>query len=199
MPLFRRGIPATQLARDFGVTLNDFTSQVDSLLGRLTENEASMPAPQRGGEVCSAVWAAISASFEASSLSPEEREKLAPLVQEVLIPFWQKHCSNEPGMATILAERTTLYLHGKDSRSQVATATVIVSRLLDTIGVNESLKPQLLRRLIPLFAHRMLGDIHHINHAKTRYGIQLPILAAIVATAEVVAVYEPALKMLKLS
>jgi hypothetical protein len=197
MPPSNRGISAQQLVRDFGANLDALTEKVDALLTRLSEAEATLPVVERRREICTAIWAAITASFEASTLSSEEREKIVPLVQEVLVPYWHQHCAAEPEMAELLATRATLYLNGRDERSQVATASLIVSRLLDAIGAAEDLKPRLANTLAPLFAHRMLGKIHHINDLKSRFGIQLPIVAVICATAEVVAAYEPALRVLR--
>ena len=41
MPGKRRGIPASQLARDYGVSLNEFVSEVIALLARLEGQDAS--------------------------------------------------------------------------------------------------------------------------------------------------------------
>ncbi len=68
MGRFNRGISAKQLVRDYGTTLSDFTAQVDSLVTRLPESEISMPVAERRREVCVAIWAAITAAFDASAL-----------------------------------------------------------------------------------------------------------------------------------
>ncbi len=70
-------------------------------------------------------------------------------------------------MAQLLAERAILYLKGRDPHSQVTTASVIVQRLLDHIGAADAAKAKLSKRLVPMFAHRMLGDIHHFNDTKS--------------------------------
>jgi hypothetical protein len=100
-------------------------------------------------------------------------------------------------MAALLATRATLYLNGRNEKSQVATASIIVGRLLDAIGAAEALKPELARMLTPIFAHRMLGGTHHIDDLKTRFGAHLPVIAAICAAAEAIAAYEPALRILR--
>jgi hypothetical protein len=194
MALFKRGISASKLVRDASVKLDEFTDAIDTLLTRLSDAEASLPVAERRREICTAVWAAIAVSVEASALSIEEREKIAPLMQEILLPYWNKHCAGQADMAALLAARATAYLRGRDEKSQVVTANIIVSRLLDAIGTAETLKPNLVRTLTPLFAHRMLGKIHYINDMKARFGIQLPVIVAICATAEVIAAYEPAFR-----
>ena len=191
----RRGVPASQLARDCGVDLADFTDKIDALLTRLSVIEATMSIPERRREICTAVWAAIQASFEASKLSPVERDGVLPLLQKMLIPYWQEHCAGAARMADWLADHASNYLDGSERNSQVATAGAIVTRLLNTIGTAERLKAPLARALIPMFAHRMLGDVEHISDIKARLGIQLPVIAVLCAT---LAAYEPALRVLRL-
>jgi hypothetical protein len=198
MAVNRRGLPASKLARDCGVYIGDFMEKVDALLAGLSEAEASLPMPGRRREICTAVWAAVQASFEAAWLSPEERTVLLPLLQKVLLPYWQKHCAQDPEMAAWLAEHAQRYLERRDPRSQVITAGTIVQRLLAAIGVVPSLEPELMRTLIPLFAHRMIGDSEYLSDIKSRLGIQLPALAALCAVAEVVMNCEPALRVLRL-
>ena len=198
MAFDRRGISPKQLIGDYGMTLSNFTDQVDSIVAELTEAEASMPAKRRHQEVCTAIWAAITAAFDSSSLSETERANLNPLLEKVLIPYWQKHCASDSEMVAVLAERSKLYLQGRDPESQITTANVIVRHLFDEIGASESARARLSRTLVPLFAHRMLGDIHHINDVKTRLGIQLPMLAALCVTANLLALCDPLLKALRL-
>lgn len=194
----KTGVPASQLARDFGVMLSDFITQVDRLLTRPLVEGASPPADIRR-EVCVAVWASITAAFEASSLSREEKDRLAPLLHEKLVPLWDEHCASDPQMAGQIAARASNYLQGRDPRSQVATASAIVKRLLDEIGAAGEPRRELTRRLIPMFAHRMLGDTYHIDDLKTRFGIQLPVLATMCFTAGFTHALEPALRMLRLA
>jgi hypothetical protein len=194
----RHGLPVGHLARDCGVYLDEFTAKVDELLMRLSAAEASMPVPERRREICTAIWAAVQAAFEASTLSPLEREEILPLLQEVLIPYWQQHCAGEPQMSAWLERHSTRYLQGRNRKSQVATATVIVERLLDTMGTAAQLRPGLVHTLVPLFAHRMIGDTEYLGDIKRRIGIQLPLLIAVCTAADVVAAYEPALRHLRI-
>jgi len=194
----KAGISTQRLARDFGTLLSGFTEQVDRLLTQPAPQSA-VAIPEIRREVCIAAWAAMTASFEASAMSREEKDQLAPLLHETLIPFWQQHCVLDTEVVHRLAERAAHYLEGRHPRSQVATATRIVQRLLDAVGAEGEEKRQLMRKLIPLFAHRMLGDTYHINDLKTRFGIQLPAIIALFFTAGFAPAVEPALQALRLS
>jgi len=194
----KNGVPAAQLARDFGTMLGDFTGQVDALLTQPAIAESSVPLAHIRREVCAAVWAAINSAFEASSLSSEEKDRLAPLLQERLIPMWEKHCAGDPDVAQFLAERAAFYVRGRSPSSQVATASTIVQRLLDEIGASGELRRQLARKLIPLFAHRMLGDTTHIDDLKSRFGIQLPLIAALLLAAGLTDAVGAVLRVLRL-
>ena len=80
----KNGIPAQHLARDFGSLLTEFTDQVDALLTQPAFTESSVPIAHIRREVCAAVWAAIMASFDASSLSTDEKSRLSPLLQNLM-------------------------------------------------------------------------------------------------------------------
>jgi hypothetical protein len=67
------------------------------------------------------------------------------------------------------------------------------------VGAEGEEKRQLSRKLIPLFAHRMLGDTYHIDDLRTRFGIQLPLIATLCLTAGVTQAVEPALRLLRLA
>ena len=195
----RNRIPVQRLARDFGSLLSDFTGQVDALLTQPALTETPLPVAHIRREVCAAVWAAIMAAFDASSLSAEEKSRLSPLLQEQLIPLWEKHCASDPDAARYLAERAPFYVRGRDPASQVATASTIVQRLLEETGADREAKRRLAGKLIPLFAHRMLGDTLHINDLKTRFGIQLPLIAALLLTPGLANAVAATLKMLRLT
>ena len=192
----KNGIPAQHLARDFGSLLTEFTDQVDALLTQPAFTESSVPIAHIRREVCAAVWAAIMASSDAQCFS---QSRLSPLLQERLIPLWEKHCASDPDAVRSLSERASFYVRGRDPASQVATASTIVQRLLDETGATGEAKRRLARKLIPLFAHRMLGDTTHINDLKTRFGIRLPLIAALLLTAGLANTVEPVLKMLRLA
>ncbi len=194
----KSGMSATRLVREYGATLEKFTAEVDALVTRLSDAEASMPVAQRRQEICTAIWAAMSAAFEASALSDEERSRLMPLLGEVLVPYWERHCAPDPQLTQLLLARSKTYLAGGNRQSQVVTASSIVSRLLDEIGAATGHRSRLERQLVPLFAHRMLGDIHYIDDLKTRIGIQLSIVATLCAALGLAEVCEPALRMLRL-
>jgi hypothetical protein len=194
-----RPIPAQRLASDFGSLLGDFTDEVGALLTQPALAESGVPVAHVRREVCAAVWAAILAAFDASVLSAEEKAALSPLLQEKLIPLWEKHCASDPDVIGYLSERAAFYMQGRDPASQVATASVIVRRLLDEAGAVGETKRQLALKLIPLFAHRMLGDRTYIDDLKTRVGIQLPSIAALLLTAGLAGVVDGTLKMLRLT
>ncbi|HTU65308.1 MAG TPA: hypothetical protein VMF52_05125 [Steroidobacteraceae bacterium] len=195
----KRAKAAKQVVREYGKTLQVFIDQVDALVTHLGSSEATMPVPQRRREVCAVVWAVMSAAFAASSLSAEENERLAPLLREVLVPYWEKYCSSEAGMEKMLTERAAYYLDDRDPESQVATASSLVRKLLDSIGADQRSKIELSRTLVPLFAHRMLGDTLHINDVKNRFGIQLSVLGALVAAIGLAqAAYDSALRLMRL-
>lgn len=193
----KRGLPANQVVRDYARTLDDFSAQVDRLVTQLTGIEASMPVADRQREVCVAIWAAITAAFEASSLLPEEKQKLTPLLQEVLVPYWEKHCIAEQQVAQLVSQSATPYLSGRDPHSQVVTATAIVDRLLDQIGATRQIRPELAKSLIPLFAHRILGDIQHINQLRNISGIHFPLMVTLCVTLEFATLYGPAIRALR--
>jgi hypothetical protein len=194
----RHGIPAHQLAHDIGTLLADFTGQVDAFLAR-TAIDSPLPAPQIRREVCAAVWAALTAAFEASAMSQEEKNQLTSLLREKMQSFWQRHCASEPGVAQELPELASRYLAGRDPRSHVVTATQIVHHLLARIGADAEPAGRLARQLVPLFAHRMLGDTWHLNDLKSRVGIQLPLIATLCFTAGITQAVEPALRLLRLA
>jgi hypothetical protein len=199
MPGIRRGIPASQLARDYGVSLNEFS---DSVIGLVTKEWAEQDDGKRAfrrREICAAVSAAMLAAFDASMLAPEEREKLQPLVNEVLLPFWNKHCAqDDPGLAEYINSRTAHYLEGRVDDSRVKSAIAIVSALLEAIDAPEHLRPALKERLVPAFAHRMVGDVYRINDVRRKYGIELSMLATVCALLQLSMSYDPVLRALRI-
>ena len=199
MGIQKAGMSATRLVREYGASLENFTAEVDAVVTRLSETDASMPVAERRREICTALWAAMSAAFEASALSDEERARLMPLLGAVLVPYWEKHCAPDPQLARMMADRAQAYLAGGNRRSQIVTASSIVRRLLDQIGAADAPRSRLERQLVPLFAHRMLGDIHYIDDLKNRIGIQLSVLATICAALGLAEACEPALRLIRLA
>lgn len=200
MPGIRRGIPASQLARDYGVSLNEFSDSIIGLLGNEWPVANDSSGVSRRREVCAAVSAAMIAAFDASTLAPEEREKLHPLIDSVLLPFWSKHCANEePELAAFIATRSAHYLQGQVADSRVKSAVNMVGALLDAIEAPESVRPQLQERLVPAFAHRMVGDAYRINEVRRKFGIELSLLATVCALLQISVSYDPILRALRLS
>ena len=182
MPGNRRGIPASQLAREYGVSLSEFTDEVIEILARFDAN-ASGNGQARRREICAAVSAAMIAALEASALSEDERGRLQPLIHEVLGPFWSKHCAADGDTVKFITARSTHYLTGRNAGSQVKTAVNIVGALLEALEVPEQDRPALTKRLSPAFAHRMVGDVFRINDLRQRHGIELSLLATLVRVA----------------
>jgi hypothetical protein len=198
MPMNRRGISATQLAREYGVRLNEFADDVVNLLAQLDPSEVTAEPAERCRESCAAVWTAMVAALEASSLSAAEREQITPMLLEVLLPFWRKHCADEPDITALLAKRAAHYLERRDPASQIKTAANLVNGLMLRLGIAQSTQVELGETLAALFAHRMLGDIHRINDVRARFGIELPVVAALAAIVQVTMNYHPVLKLLRL-
>lgn len=194
----RRGIPASQLARDYGVSLNEFSDSIIGLIGQEWAEQDDTRASRRR-EICAAVSAAMLSAFDASNLAAEERDKLQPLVQEVLLPFWNKHCAqDDPDMASYISKRAAHYLAGEVPGSRVKSAVNFVGTLLNALGAPEHLRPQLRERLVPAFAHRMVGDVYRINDVRRRYGIELSLLATVCALLGMSMSYDPILRALRI-
>lgn len=189
---------ATQLAREYGVSLNEFADDVVNLLAQLDESKLTAAPADRCREACAAVWTAMVASIESSSLTPVEREQLKPLLLEVLLPFWRKHCADEKDIPSLLAARATHYLQQRDHRSQIKTAANLANGLMQRLGMAPEIQISLGRTLTALFAHRMIGDVYHINDVRSRFGIDLPMAAALTALVQVTMNYEPVLRILRL-
>ena len=199
MPGIRRRIPASQLARDYGESLNEFSDSIIGLLGNEWPATDDAARVTRRREVCAAVSAAMIAAFDASTLAPEEREKLHPLIESVLMPSWSKHCAkDEPGLAAYVAERAAHYLQGQVADSRVKSAVNMVGALLDAIEAPESMRGPLQERLIPAFAHRMVGDAFRINEVRRNFGIELSLLATVCALLQISVSYDPILRALRI-
>lgn len=199
MPGIRRGIPASQLARDYGVSLNEFSESIINLVGKEWAEQDDGARASRRREICAAVSAAMLSAFDASSLAPEEREKLQPLVDEVLMPFWSKHCAkDDPDLAAYIASRAQHYLQGTVPNSRVKSAVNMVGALLDALETPEYLRPLLQERLVPAFAHRMVGDVYRLNDVRRKYGIELSLLATMCALLQLSMNYDPVLRALRI-
>jgi hypothetical protein len=193
-----RGIPASQLARDYGVSLSDFSEEVIALLARIEAAGSGGLSNARRREVCAAVSAAMYVALDSSTLAPEERARLEPLVHGVLEPFWNKHCKDDTGAAAYIIERAPHYLAGRSPGSRVKTAVAIVSALLDALEVPEPQRGELSRTLSASFAHRMVADQYRIDDLRLKYGIELSLLATISAVFQFSMNCDAVLRLLRL-
>jgi len=195
-----RGIPASQLARDYGVSLNEFSDSVVKVIEKHWPLEDAGCGGARRREICAAVSAAMIAAFDSSTLLPEERDKLHPLVNEVLLPFWNRHCAkDDPDLAAYINSRTAHYLDGRVEGSQVKSAVNMVNALLAALEAPEPVRAALQERLIPAFAHRMVGDVYRINEVRRKHGIELSVLATVCALLQMSMSYDPILRALRLT
>jgi len=194
-----RRIPASQLARDYGVSLNDFTNEVTALLARAHSDNESLRAGTGRREICAAVSATMMVALDASTLSDEERAKLRPLIDEVLMPFWTRHCAADAGAAAYITERSGHYLSSRVAGSQVRTALSIVSALLDALEIPEERRDELTLSLAPSFAHRLVGDIYRMNEVRAKYGIELSLIATLGALLQITISYETVLRILRIA
>jgi len=198
MSMNRRGVSAARLAREYGVSLNEFADDVVNLLAQLDPADVAADAAERCRESCAAVWTAMVAALDASSLSAGERDQLKPMLLEALRPYWQTRSADEPDITTLLAARASHYLRHRDPASQIRTAANLVNGLMHRLGIAPQMQVSLGKSLTALFAHRMIGDTHRINEVRARFGIELPLVAALTAIVHVTMSYEPVLRMLRL-
>ena len=199
MPMLPRGMSASQLAREFGVSLNAFADDVVTLLAQLDDGEIAASPADRCRESCAAVWAGMVSSLDSSALTDHERAQITPMLLEVLMPFWRKHCADEPDIAALLAQRAGEYLRNRDGSSQIKTAASLVNSLMNRLGISPATQVSLGKTLTALFAHRMLGDVHDINAVRARFGIDLPVVAALTALVQLTMGCEPVMRMLRLA
>jgi hypothetical protein len=194
-----RRISASKLARDFGVGINDFTNEVVALLARAHDDGESLRTGPGRREVCAAVSAAMVAALDASTLSDEERAKLLSLIDEVLLPFWTTHCKSDSGAAAYITGRSAHYLANRVAGSQVKSAVNIVTALLDALAVPAERRDELTLALAPSFAHRMVADVYRINEVRTKYGIELSLIATLGALLQISVSYETVMRIVRLS
>jgi hypothetical protein len=165
-----RKLAAEDLARDFSVTAQTFGDTFVQYVAGSPQGESSAVVELRRRECCALTWAAIEATFIASALSEEERDKVVPLVRDALMPYWRKYRVNTEDFITRVRERSAAYLRHQYPMSQLKTATGFMNELsanLDPDGVH--LLP--LRTLTALLAHRMLSDLRRLNEIKAGHTI----------------------------
>jgi hypothetical protein len=143
-------------------TLFEHTGPVDSDVGP----DATA---QRRREVCAAVWAAIRAALEASTLSAQERTHMLDMVWQRLLNRWQEFCGPDEATSKWLMKRTDEYLQEQQRGKPIATASHIVKVLTEALGVPERGRALQSRVLASLVGHRIESDVHHFNDLKARY------------------------------
>jgi hypothetical protein len=191
------GIPASQLAREYSVSLNDFAEEVSTLLARWDDPKVDRSALRRR-EICAAVSAAMTAALDASTLSAEERAMLDPLLNDTLMPFWSKHCEADAQTPVLIAQRSAHYLNGRIADSQIKTAVNIVAALLEALKIPQERRAALAQTLTPSFAHRIVGDLYRINNLRNQ-GIELTMLATLCVLCEMSLSYDAILRVLRLA
>jgi len=194
----KSGISASELARNYGVSLNEFADEVVKLLARAEADPPAMRLAAQRREVCAAVSAAMNFSLAAAQLSPEERAQLEPLLREVLMPFWTKHCAADEGAVEYIIARSNFYLTRCVPGSQVKTAVNIVTLLVDALELPADRRHEIVRALSPSFAHRMVADVYRLNQVRGRFGLQLSLLGALSLLLQISPGYESIVRMLRL-
>jgi hypothetical protein len=199
MPSKRWGTPASQLARDYGVSLNEFaTAIIDIVVGPDPAETPGRGASQRR-EVCAAVSAAMVLALESSTLSEEERTRLQPMIHDVLLPYWARHCcQNDSDVVRGITERMPHYTGRRVAGSHVKSSVAIVGALLEAMEVPDTRRQVLVERLAPAFAHRIVGDVYRINDLRMRHGIELSLLATMCTLLQLSMSYDPLLRALRL-
>jgi hypothetical protein len=195
----RRGIPASQLARDYGVSLKEFSDAIIRLIAKELPETGDSNLASRRPEICAAVSAAMTAALNAATLVPEERDTIQRMVSEVLLPYWAKHCDPaDNNMASLITTRAEHYFGHRVQGSQVKSAVGIVAALLDAMQVPAEMQPALKERLVPAFAHRMVGDVYRINEVRRNHGIELSLMATACALLQISVSYDAVLRALRL-
>jgi len=195
----KSGISASELARNYGVSLNEFSDEVMKLLARAESNPPAARMAVCRREVCAAVSAAMTFALDASTLTPEERAQLDPLLREVLVPFWNKHCAPDESAAEYIADRSSFYLAQRVPGSQVKTAVSIVTLLIDTLEVPAERKAELVQALAPSFAHRIVADVYRLNDVRARFGLQLSLLGAVTMLLQMSLSYDSIMRILRMN
>ena len=165
-----RKLAAGELARDFSVTAQTFGDTFVQYVTGPPDSESSSVIELRRRESCALTWAAIEATFIASPLTEEERDKVVPLVREALLPYWRKYRVDTEDFITRVRERSAAYLRHQSPMSQLKTATGFMNELMANLDPDAvRLLPQ--RTLIAMLAHRMLSDLRRLNEVKSSHTI----------------------------
>jgi hypothetical protein len=102
-----RRMTAHDLARDFVVTSQAFADTFIQYVAAEHIGESAALVLNRRMETCAVVWASILATFEASGLGTEEREKVIPLVRDGLVPYWRKYGADDFAFTSHVLERSS--------------------------------------------------------------------------------------------
>jgi hypothetical protein len=165
-------ISAKELTADYVSSLYPFVERLIERIDKLDQEAAGADTTGHRREVCAAIWAAIVAALDASSLSDEDRDRFLPLVLDHLMPYWQSHCGAPLEAAEWLKARSIHYLQNRDRSNQITTAATIVDALLSALEVAESARPAHGRELTSLLAHRIISDVGHFSHLKSRHSFE---------------------------
>jgi len=165
-----RKLAAEELARDFSVTAQNFGDTFVQYVAGSMGGESTPVIELRRRESCALTWAAIEATFVASALTEEERDKVVPLVRDALLPYWRKYRVDTEDFITRVRERSAAYLRHQDPMSQLKTATGFMNELVSNLDPEAvRLLPQ--RTLTAMLAHRMLSDLRRLNEIKAGHSI----------------------------
>jgi hypothetical protein len=193
----KSAMSAEELARNYGVSLNEFADEVMKLLARFDTDPPAARVSLHRLEVCAAVSAAMSFALDSSQLTPEERAQLDPLLHEVLVPLWNRHCATDANAAAYITDRANFYLARRVAGSQVKTAVNIVILLVEALKLPAERGPELVKALSPAFAHRMVADVYRLNDVRARFGLQLSLLGAVGVLLQMSPGYESILRILR--
>src|SRR5688500_2332363 len=102
--------PVEGLAVQYVIVLHSLSETLFDQIARMDGATLPPSAAIRRQEICAAVWAAIRAALDASTLSSDERLLVMQGLMERLLPHWQRFCAPEGLFAVWLADRSTNYL-----------------------------------------------------------------------------------------
>jgi hypothetical protein len=162
-------VSSESLAVAYVIVLNSLAETLFEHTGPAAGDPDSKATAHRRSEVCAAVWAAIRAALEASTLSAEERARMLNLVWQRLLFRWQEFCGSNGVTSEWVEKRTDEYLHEHERAAPVVAASHIVKTLLKAIGVPDRGRSVQSRVLSSLVGHRIESDAHHFNELKSRY------------------------------
>lgn len=161
--MWRHGtITAQGVASTFAAASQEFAECFFAQVASAHADEVSIQEHWRT-EACAAVWAAISATLDATNFSDEERAVLVPLVMQYMVPFWLKHCGCESDVSQMLTDRASRYLRNRQQGNLMKTAASIVSDLMEAAGTSRESRPKTGRLLTTTLAHRMLSDLQRLD------------------------------------